>query len=354
VRWRARWLSEAPRTRTGRLALLPLGLLSAGYAGVTAVHRLLYRRGWLHRRRLSCRVVSVGSPVAGGTGKTPAAAWLATHLHAHGHKVALATRGYGRRGREPVTVLSDGRHVRGRLTQAGDEPVLLVGLAPDVPVLVGPDRGVVGLRAVSQFGSDVLVLDDGMQHDRLARDVEIVTLDGGEGLGNGWVLPRGRLRERAASLGRADAVLVVDGPLSDRDEARLQRHAPGAHRVAARRAPRALRALRDGTTRAPAWLAEREVGMLCGIARPAGFRRTLESLDARIAAERIFPDHHGFAFEDVRDLPREPDTWIVTAKDAVKILPSWLPPGLDLHVLTIALEVDDAEAFLDWLSARLR
>lgn len=359
MRWRGGWLTEEPTSFGERLARVPLALLSWAYGAVARAHGAAYRRGLLRPARVSCRVVSVGSPVAGGTAKTPTAAWIASHLHERGHKVVLASRGYGRSGREPVSVVSDGRRVRGRLRESGDEPALLVGLAPGVPVIVGPDRAVVSLRAISAFGADVVVLDDGMQHHRLARDVEIVTLDGHVGLGNGWVLPRGPLREPLAALRRADAVLVVDGPLSARDEAWLQRFAPGARRAVARREPRFLRALDGGAREPVAALRGRRVGMLCGIARPQGLRRTLEALGAEVVAERIHPDHHPYRAVDVRDLGSgptgdRPDCWITTEKDAVKILPGWVDPTCELRVLGIRLAVENEDAFLDWLHQRVR
>jgi len=354
VRTRARWIQAPPTSRTGRVVLALLALPSWLYGAITWAHGALYRHGWLRRRRLACRVVSLGSPVAGGSAKTPSAAWVAARLHERGHKVVIATRGYGRSGCEPVVVLSDGHHVRSALSESGDEPTLLVGLAPGVPVLVGADRGVVGLRAVSIFGAEVLILDDGMQHHRLARDVEIVTLDGREGLGNGWVLPRGPLRERPASLRRADAVWVVDGPLAERDEARLARFAPEARRVAASRRARTLRPLAGGPGDAPTWLAGREVGLLCGIARPASLRRSVEALGARVVAERHFPDHHRYERADLEGLVAEASGWVTTEKDAVKIQPAWLEAGVELRVLAIALEVDAGDAFVDWLEARLR
>jgi tetraacyldisaccharide 4'-kinase len=117
-----------------------------------------------------------------------------------------------------VEVVSDGRFVHGTRGHAGDEPMLLAAQAPGVPVLVGRDRGLVGLRAISAFGAEVIVLDDGFQHHRLHRDVDVLTFDGGLGLGNRRVLPRGPLRERSARSRARDAIGVVDGPLPERDE----------------------------------------------------------------------------------------------------------------------------------------
>jgi tetraacyldisaccharide 4'-kinase len=209
----------------------------------------------------------------------------------------------------------------------------------------------VGQRAVALFGCDVLVLDDGFQHHRLARDVELLVFDG-SGLGSGRLLPRGPLRERLAEAARADALVVVDGPLSERDAAQLAAAAPEAPRFAAARRPTSLRPLRGGAPRAPGWLAGRPVGLVSGLARPAGFRRTVEALGAHVVAERAFADHHRYRARDLRGLAAIAPLWLTTEKDAVKILPSWCE-DLDLRVLAIDLDVRAAPDLLDWLSHRL-
>ena len=124
------------------------------------LHRSVYERGLVAGAAFPGHVLSVGGLLIGGSGKTPVAAWLAAALHDRGHRVALASRGYGRRGGERVTVVSDGQYVRSRAELAGDEPMVLVAHAPGVPVLVGRNRALVGLRAFSVFGSELLVLDD--------------------------------------------------------------------------------------------------------------------------------------------------------------------------------------------------
>jgi tetraacyldisaccharide 4'-kinase len=336
-----------------RLALLPLDVASWLYGAGAALHRALWEFGVRRRARLACRVVSVGNLVVGGAGKTPAAAWIASAMHRRGHRTALASRGYARRGREPVEVVSDGRFLRSRAEVAGDEPMWLASRAPGVPVLVGRHRDVVGLRAVAAFGTQVLVLDDGFQHHRLARDVEIVLFDGAFGLGNRRVLPRGPLREPPRALSRADAIGVVDGPLPPRDEDLVARLAPAAHRFALRRRPLWVQSL-DGSGRAPlASLAGRGVGILCGIARPASFRATVEALGAHVVAERSLPDHHRFRPRDLEGLAERCPLWLVTEKDALKILPAWAR-GADVRVLGLDVEVEDPETFLDWLEDRLR
>ena len=347
------WLERRDDPAWQRLLLLPLSGLGLVYGLVAAMHRGLYRRGWWRARRLPCRVVSVGGISSGGSGKTPLAAWVARELRAQGYCVAIASRGYGREGTDRVVVVSDGRHVQSTPAEAGDEPFLLASLAAEVPVIVARDRGVAGLRAVSVFNADVVVLDDGFHHHRLARDIEIVALDGGIGLGNGCVLPRGPLRERPSSLRLADVIVVIDGPLDAADEAVLRRLAPNAQRFEARRAPVSWRPLAGGAASPASSLAGHRVGHLAGVARPASFRRTVEGLGARVVAERFFRDHHRYRPEDLQDLEPGVSTWLTTEKDAVKMVAAWAQ-GADIRVLSIALEVAGGERLSDWLGFRLR
>jgi len=350
---RPRWLEGREESGLARAALAPLAPAAWVYAGLVAAHRVLHERGVLTRRRIPGHVVSVGNLGVGGTGKTPFAAWLASGLHARGRKVVLASRGYGGRGDEPVQVVSDGRYVHGRAETAGDEPMVLAAHAPGVPVLVGRDRGVVGLRAHAAFGADVLVLDDGFQHHRLQRDLDIVLFDGRLGLGNRRVLPRGPLREPLRGLRRANAIGVIDGPLPPEDEETVRRLAPAAFRFAARRRPAGLRPLQGGPALAPATLAGSDVGLLAGVARPGSFRSTLESLGASVVAERVFRDHHAYRQSDLQGLADETPVWVTTEKDAVKILATWTGRA-DVRVLSISLEVEEGGALLDWVESWLR
>ncbi len=334
-----------------RVALLPVDVAGALYAGAGWLNRKSYDWGLRRRRAIGCSVVSVGGLTAGGSGKTPAAAWVARELKRRGHQVVLASRGHRRRSGDSVQIVSDGRHFRATLDSAGDEPVLLAARSGGVPVIVGPDRVLVGMRAVSAFGADIVVLDDGLQHHRLARDLEILLVDGGQGFGNGRTLPRGPLREPLAALGRADAIGVVDGPVGPEAEAQIARRNPQAQRFEARRVASALRPLAGGPSVPPESLAGRRVGILAGIARPASLRRTLEELGAQVTQVRAFPDHHHYRAKDVRGLATEL-VWITTEKDALKILPRWVD-GVDVRVLAIDLKVAEPHVFLRWLESKL-
>jgi len=333
-----------------RLPLLPLSWL---YGAGARVHRALYRTGVLRRSTFAGHVVSVGNLVVGGTGKTPLAAWVALGLRRRGRRVAIASRGCGGRAREPVTVVSDGRFVVSRAEEAGDEALVLAAHAPGVPVLVGRDRALAGWRAASCFGADVLVLDDGFQHHGLHRHLDLVTFDGGLGCGNRRVLPRGPLREPAGALRHADAIGVVDGPLPAADAAFIERIAPGVRQFRVRRIPVGLRPLGGGEDAPPELLKGAEVGLLAALADPAGFRRSLESLGARVVAERTFRDHHRYRERDLRGIAAQAPLWVTTEKDAVKILRPWVGRA-DVRVLRIEAEVAEPDLLLDWIDSRLR
>lgn len=347
---------RAQGSRRGTLLGLVLVPASWLYGLGAWLHRRFNRAAVRARPRPACAIVSVGALTVGGAGKTPLAARLAAGLHARGWRVVLASRGYKGSARAPVTLVSDGAHVRASAAEAGDEALVLAAHAPGVPVLVGRDRGVVGTEAAARFGAEILVLDDGFQHHRLARDLDIVSLDGRAGLGNARVLPAGPLREPRSSLRHADWICIVDDTgAPPRGAARgLAKHVrSGGFVLRARRRPSALFSL-DGRTRRPlASLAGRRVGLLCGIARPASFRRSVESLGAQVVCERHFPDHHAFAPRDLHGLDPAAEVWLTTEKDAIKILPAWAP-GTAIEVLQIELEIEEEEAVLAALEAVLR
>ncbi len=349
------WLHKKEESWLERAALLPLAMLSAPYGFGARLHRLAYRYGLKKATRLACRVVSVGNLLVGGSGKTPLVAWLAVSLQRRGYRVAVASRGYGRDGHEEVLVVSDGVKILDNAVRAGDEPLWLARRVPGVPILVGAQRDRVGEYAIRNYATDVLILDDGFQHHRLARDVEILMFDGKRGLGNARVLPRGPLREPLAALSLADAIWVMDGPLEQQDAELLARKAPRAKWFSAQRRPISVLSISDEERDLPSVLSSVRVGMLAGIANPDSFRRTLEALGAHVVQEKIFPDHYAYREQDFVELARlaENCIWVTTEKDAVKICPEWVR-GIVLRVLSIDLATEEGEPFLDWLETRLQ
>ncbi len=322
------------------------------YGAGARMHAFVYARGPLRARRLPCRVVSVGGLSVGGSGKTPVAAAVADLLHRQGLRVVLASRGHGREQSRTLSVVSDGRRVLSPVALSGDEPPVLARHASGVPVIVHRDRGIAGLRAVSTFAAEALVLDDGHQHHRLARDLNMLCLTGVQGLGNGRTLPAGPLREPLPALGRADAFVVVDGPLDVETNALLVRHAPGARRFEARREP--LRLSVNGQARVVplAQLEGMKVGVLAALAEPEAFRSSVSALGAEVVASRFFRDHHRYTPEDLLGLSALAPTWITTEKDAVKLPRAWLG-RLELWVLESRVRFEDEMDVAAWLGQRL-
>lgn len=326
------------------------------------IHRRVGRRLRNRRGQPSCAVMCVGGLTLGGAGKTPVAARLAWGLSRRGHRVVLASRGYKGHAREAVTVVSDGSLVRSPVVRAGDEALLLAAQAPGVPVLVGRDRRRVGLAAVARFGCEILILDDGFQHHRLARDVDFVCIDAEFGLGNGKVFPAGPLREPLSALRDADWLcLVRSGPWPTAEptieEQRLLAAlrqdgvAPGRW-ASGRRRVTGLRSPGDDRRASAESLHGRSVGLLSGVGQPSSVRRSVESLGARVVAERRFPDHHPYRPQDLKGLADDASEWLTTEKDALKILPAWAGDAI-LRVLEMRIEFENEAELLDRLEADL-
>ncbi|HIF95281.1 MAG TPA: tetraacyldisaccharide 4'-kinase [Myxococcales bacterium] len=359
-RSRSRWLLSQLRVAALRIA-------SAFYAVVAFADRNI--NGWTApgRGRLACAVVSVGGLTVGGAGKTPVAARLALGLRARGWRVVLASRGYKGRSRRMVTLVSDGSRLHSSVRLAGDESFILAAHAPGVPVLVGRDRRLVGHHAVSAFDAEILILDDGFQHHRLARDLDIVCIDGVSGFGNQRLLPAGPLRERPCALARADWLCVVDGgaigslisgdvlsgDLIAQNFSNESRKDPRPEIIRAHRRPVKLIALDRVETLPLEWLRNRSVGLISGVARPGSLRRTVETLGAKVVAERRFRDHHAYTESDLSDLDPEGLVWLTTEKDALKILPKWLGSPR-LWVLEIEVEFNEEQKVLDRVEQELR
>ena len=195
---------------------LPLSVCSFFYGAGVRVRLRRYYSGALKVRRLPGFVVSVGNLTAGGTGKTPAVVMLAEWAAREGAKVAVLTRGYGGSHGREVLEVSDGKEVRLEPFLSGDEPCLLAKRLDGVPVIVANERYKAGLYAHGKFGSDFFILDDGYQHIRLARDMNIVLLDALNPFGNGHLLPWGPLREPLREIRRADACILTRAGKSGR------------------------------------------------------------------------------------------------------------------------------------------
>jgi tetraacyldisaccharide 4'-kinase len=325
-----------------QLLLSPLAAAELGFRAGVALRGLAYARGWAKAERIpGLSIISVGNLTVGGAGKTPVVRALAERLLGAGERVAVLSRGWGRQSNEELRVAGPPWP---SLEVCGDEPLLLARSLPEAQVWVGADRARLARRA-AQAGSTVALLDDGFQHRRLGRQLDIVVVDAAVGLGNGHLLPRGPLREQPSALARAQLLWVREAkqPVEVRWPA-------GVPRVRARHAPSELLSP-DASAQSPAVLRGRPVVAFCGLARPSSFRRTLETLGAELRGFQAFADHHPFTAPELLALERaaaDSGAWLVTTeKDAVRC-----PDGFGAHVLRLGVEVIEGEPTLAALLAR--
>jgi len=323
-----------------RWALVPLSFL---YAGAMRCRNLYYDRVRGAARQAGVPVISIGNLTVGGTGKTPLVIEVVRRLKEMGRRPAILTRGY-----------------RGSANEPADEVLEFHQALPDVPVIVTPDRLAGATAAHADHTADCVVLDDGFQHRRLRRDLDIVLVDALAPWGGGWVLPAGRLREPLSGLSRAHLLVisrnnqVAPSALAE-IHATLQRHAPGTPFVhASVEAERVVRL--DGSSAQPAELAGRCVLPVCGLGNPLTFLRLVETLAGRVCPPLVFPDHHRYTNDDVGAVgaaaqTQKVDVVMTTRKDWVKLAALWrrfaggnVPP---LARLDIRLVLADDGGVLD-------
>jgi tetraacyldisaccharide 4'-kinase len=319
------------------LARAGLGLASLFDRVAVDLRNLAFDRGWRRAHRAAVPVVAVGNLTLGGTGKTPMVEWVARWYRQKGLRVAILSRGYGQ---------SAGMNDEGRVLEEN---------LPDVPHLQDPDRVRLSQIAVEELEAERLVLDDGFQHRRLARDLDIVLLDALEPFGLGRLFPRGLLREPVRSLRRAGVVVLSRADLvSEADRrairAEAERRAGPLRWAEARHAPRDLIDA-EGPSFPLSELSGKTIVAFCGIGNPEGFRRTLSPLCGPLRGFRVFPDHHDYSAADVADLI----TWardlgaglvLTTQKDLVKLRTSTFA-GTPLRALRIGLEISSGAAVLN-------
>ena len=314
--------------------------LSVVYAAATRFRNFYYDRvpGATHDAGIP--VISVGNMTTGGTGKTPLVIEIVARLRALHRKPAIVSRGY-----------------RGTSSQAADEVLEFAQALPDVLVVVDSNRVRAALEVRRERGGDCVVLDDGFQHRRLRRNLDIVVVDALDPLGGGHVLPAGRLREPRTGIGRADLVVISRCNLvAPEDEQRVENDIKGFQRygyhgpvVKANTVPTDLTDLDDGVHPVNE-LAGRRVLPVCGIGNPESFLRLLRSVGADLCDPLMYRDHHRYQSSDLSDIRRRAERanaeWVVTTrKDWVKLAPlasgSW--DGPDLLRLNMRMELVDPD-----------
>lgn len=324
------------------LILPPLSVL---YSAVTRTRLSLYRRGTFHATKLPRPVISVGNITTGGTGKTPLVEWVARTLSAAGKKVCILTRGYGRENPDRMVIVSDGNTVMATHSEAGDEPFLLAtNLRAAAAVISSADRVTAGHEAIRQFNTDCFVLDDGFQHLRLERDLNLVTIDATNPWGGGHLLPYGRLREPLSGLNRADIIVITRTDQANNiDEIREEiRKLGGDVPIFCSR----MRTARITPLNDVAEPLVPPVAAFCAVGNPRSF---FNATPHELVFERSFADHHRYSQSDIDSLIEAAkragaNSLITTAKDAVKL--KALSFSLPCYVLEIELQTENEEELI--------
>ena len=302
-------------------------------SAISLPYRLIITfRNWLYDKKifavvkLPCPVISVGNITAGGTGKTPCVIMLAQMLQSHGFKPAILSRGYGGKSTKSVNIVSDGKNILLDSKTAGDEPFLMAQSVRSIPIIVGPQRLKTGKTAINRFGANVLICDDAMQHRQIFRDINLVLLDSQDPLGNGHVLPRGKLREPIAGLKRASAFLLTrtdETPKTDSINGRLTQTRNIPIFTSIHKLKDVIKG--DYSDKWPiAGLKGKKVCTFCGIAKPDSFKKSLLAAECHILSLDTFPDHHNYSRAELEIIKNkfynyEADLIITTQKDGMRL-----------------------------------
>ncbi|MCX6626943.1 MAG: tetraacyldisaccharide 4'-kinase, partial [Candidatus Solibacter sp.] len=318
------------------------------------------RRDYTRRRKLGVPVISVGNLTMGGTGKTPCVLRLAELLGERGRKPGILTRGYGRTSPVPALALAVGAAVR--TEETGDEPQLFLR-ARVAPVGIGADRYRTGMLLREKFGMGVMLLDDGFQHVKLARNFDVVLVDALNPFGGGEVFPVGRLREPVQGLARADAILITRSEASDLApavERAVRRWNPRAPIFRARTEPECWVEHRTGRKIPVEELKLVRAGVFCGLGNPQSFYRTLDSLGTRYVDCVEFEDHHRYLPNELKRLAEQfrrkgAMALATTEKDAVNLCDGadGLLAPLPLYWLKIGMRIEGEAELLAGIERRM-
>lgn len=323
ISWHTYWRELASGSRTGlygNLLLLFLTPLAWLYSLAVRLRAELYRFGILNTLRLPRPVVSIGNITVGGTGKTPVTAYIARFLLEQGLRVAVLSRGYGGSLEGQTCVVSDGKTIMLSALESGDEPYLLASTVPGLMVVIGTDRYAAGLLAIQQLSPDIFLLDDGFQHLRLHRDLNILLMDFSRPFGNSLTLPAGILREPMAAMCRADLIIFTRA----HEGAAISTNAHGIPACISSHTITDLLPLSGGTPVPFSHCLGHKVLAFAGIADPYSFFEGLRAKGMNLVQGLHFPDHVVYSKErcnEITDAMRTSgaDFLITTEKDGVKL-----------------------------------
>ena len=348
---------SCPCVRPNLAAVLFLWPVSLIWRWVGQRNRRRQRR---QRQRLNVPVISVGNITMGGTGKTPLVLYLAGQMRRAGRSPGILTRGYGRHSLDKNLILEPGARVK--VAQSGDEPQIFLR-ASVAPVGIGSNRWQTGQLLQQRFGADIMILDDGFQHVRLDRQVDIVLIDALTPFGGCEVFPLGRLRESLAELGRADVIVITRSECARGTyglEQNLRRYNTDAPIFHARSVAEYWVNAASGSHAAAGELPFSRVGAFCGLGNPEGFRCTLESLGIQPADFVMFGDHHTYHPREMRRLAHQfqiakVEAAVTTEKDAINLCEGCveLMAPVRVYWLKIRTEIERETEFLQFIESRV-
>jgi tetraacyldisaccharide 4'-kinase len=338
--------------RPATLALTPL---SIAFGIGVRIRNGLYRHGFLKSYDVGAPVISIGNLTTGGTGKTPMVEWISTQLAAEGHRVCIITRGYRRKSSGRLLV-ADNERVLSNVDEAGDEPFLLAQkLAGKAAVICDGNRVAAAQWAIANLGTEVIVLDDAFQHQRIKRTLNLLLIDATNPFGNSRLLPAGILREPQTELARADCIIITRANESTKAN-ELRTHIRGITPQVPFFTCRTRLNCIQPISRSAGSNDERitqVVAAFCGIANPNSFFDLLGREGYDVVQKRVFRDHHDYSQTDVDDLIRDAASGaakalITTEKDAVKL--AALNFSLPCYAANTSIEFDEPGPFISYVT----
>lgn len=338
----------------------------------------LYDNRVIRYRAIGCLVVSIGNLTCGGTGKTPIVEIFARTLSQKGRRVAVLSRGYRSRDKRgffeklrkrlfskkmevPPRVVSDGKNLLHDSITAGDEPYMLASNLKDVAVLVDKDRVKSGLYAIDEFGTDVLILDDGFQYLRLKAHINIILVDSTSPFDNHHVLPRGLMREPIEHILRADYVFLTKSDGSPRLrhlKEFIRKHNHRAEIIECCHKPKYLEEVFDRGRRHPLEsLRGKKIASISAIANPASFEGFLEDLGGELVLKRHYADHHRYRQQEMIDFINDAkaagaELIVTTEKDAVR-MPRLDRRDIDIQFLRVEIDILSGQENFDQCISRI-
>ncbi|MGB5159169.1 tetraacyldisaccharide 4'-kinase [Desulfobacterium sp. N47] len=339
------------------------------YGILIKIRCALYSKGIFKQKKLSCKVISVGNVTVGGTGKTPMTIYLAKMFAGHGYKVAVVSRGYRGKCEKKGGVVSTGKEILMGPELSGDEPFMMAARLENVPVVVGQNRFKSGRMAIKNFDIDIILLDDGFQHIKLFRDINILLLDHSHPFGNYHLIPRGILREPLVSVKRADAFILTG---SSPDETKAENFLDSISQSRAIfETYSSYYYFNAGKEISIDWrssfkkdlskdyirIAGKKVVAFSGIAINENFKKTIEEFKCELVDFYGFPDHYYYSADDIEKISQSAKKSgaqfvITTEKDFARMGGKFAFP-VDLIVVGVSVNFKDENSFKSFIINKL-